>query len=167
MKRLLLLVIGVSLIVPATALAQQSDEDFLQMVVDFGRQTDDETLNMLVIHMNDVTTDTLFAAPAKYSLRAQARGATMFYIQGTVKENYELDMVWEIRWDNETRTAPLQTVNISNFEEGVTLSSGDQFTGILAFDTTLNLSRTVTLMNGPYRFDFLFPANVRSRIRVQ
>ena len=152
--------------VPATALAQQSDDEFVQMVVDFGSRVDDESLTLLVIHMNDVTTDTLFAAPAKYSLRAQARGATMFYIHGTVKTDYELDIAWEIRWD-ETRIAPLQVVNISNFEEGVTLSSGDQFTGILAFDTTLNLSRTVTVMNGQYRFDFLFPANVRSRIRGQ
>ena len=83
-----------------------------------------------------------------------------------MKTDYELDMLWEIRWDNETRIAPLQVVNISNFEEGVRPNEGDQFTGILAFDTTLNLSRTVTLMNGQYRFDFLFPANVRARIRV-
>ena len=63
------------------------------------------------------------------------------------------------RWSNEARTAPLKVVNISNFEEGVELQAGDQFTGILAFDSTLNLARTVTVINGQYRYDFLFPSN--------
>ena len=48
-------------------------QDYTRLV-----SSDEQGFSLMVVHLNDFTTDALFTAPTKYSLRAQARQNLMF-----------------------------------------------------------------------------------------
>ena len=64
---------------------------------DFGRAASGFGVRFVIVHLNDLTTDALFEAPLKYSLRAQARSATMFYVEGAANDDIELSTDFRIQ----------------------------------------------------------------------
>ena len=111
------------------------EPDSTVLAADYTMRAETPDLELTVVHLNDITTDSLFAAPAKYALRAQARQNLMFYVQGVAKNDTFVDRVFELAQTNsvtaQTSVYPASIVNISNFEAGLALSEGDQFQGIL------------------------------------
>ena len=71
------------------------EPDSAQAAADYTMRAETPDLELTVVHLNDITTDSLFAAPAKYALRAQARSNLMFYVQGTAKNDTFVDRVFE------------------------------------------------------------------------
>ena len=131
MKQLKAAVLALVLI-PATlgvfpaAQGQEQQVDLEQLLTDFSRQISDPgmSVSIMVVHLNDVTTDALFTPPVKYSLRAQARQRTLFYVRGTANRNHWVDMEFA-SWQG-TRNFRVQTTNISNFEPDTRLSGGEK-----------------------------------------
>ena len=165
MRRVAIAVIGVVLMMPATGLGQ-TDAEIEELMEAFSRRAQSDALSIQVVHMNDITTDFLFEAPAKYALRAQARGATMFFVQGEINQEggYAVDMDWRVLLGS-TRSIRAQTVSISNFEVEV-LQAGEQFSGIIALEELLSLNQPIRVQNANWRFEFAFPSNVLSQLET-
>ena len=150
---------------PATGLGQ-TDAEIEELMEAFSRRAQSDALSIQVVHMNDITTDLLFEAPAKYALRAQARGATMFFVQGEINQEggYAVDMDWRVIL-GATRSIRAQTVSISNFE-GQVLQAGEQFSGIIALEELLSLNQTIRVQNANWRFEFTIPVRVLSQLEA-
>jgi hypothetical protein len=52
--------------------------------------------------LNDRTVDVLFEAPGKYAMRARARMATTFFVQGTPEKDIQLDSRFVVEQDGQT-----------------------------------------------------------------
>lgn len=142
-----------TLVTSPAIIAQSPDVDPEEVMTAFARRAQDNFLELTVVHLNDLTTDMLFDPPAKYSLRAQARGATMFFVQGAAKRDYTFDLEFQV-FTNRSMTA--RPINISNFEPGTELSEGDTFAGIVALDELIGLRTPFTLAVDEWRFDYEF-----------
>lgn len=140
---------------PSPSVAQPSEEEIM---LAFGRLTGGDQFDMTVVHLNDLTTDMLFEAPAKYSLRAQARQATMFYVQGTALQDTVLDLEVVVVVD---RAFPGRLINIQNFEPGTELSEGDQFLGIVALEDSINLTLPFKINIGDRQVEYIITPNHR------
>lgn len=137
--------------------------DLAEVMADYARRGEDNFRTLLVVHLNDLTTEALFTPPLQYTLRAQARMNVIFYVQGEAKRNLELDTDFRVRQDgNEYRTTP---VSISNFEAGKEMRSGDQFQGVLQVEGPLNLSSPFSIATTDFDFDFALTPNAVSRIK--
>jgi hypothetical protein len=146
------------------AQGQEERVDLEQLLTDFSRQISDPgmSVSMMVVHLNDVTTDALFTPPVKYSLRAQARQRTLFYVRGTANRSHWVDMEFA-SWQG-TRNFRVQTTNISNFEPDTQLSAGENYEGIVALEAAVNLRQPFTLQNGDLLFEFQLSPNALARI---
>ena len=141
MKKLVLALLLVTLTLPVAA---GQTPDLGELMADYARRQEDNNSAMLVVHLNDYTTEALFGPPLQYTLRAQARMNVIFYVQGEAKRDVELDTDFRFRQGGlEYRTTP---VNIENFEDGY-LRSGDQFEGVLQVNGPLNLRIPFTVWN--------------------
>jgi len=159
--RLSLALLVSSSLMPLPVLAQAPEVDVDEVMRVFGRRAENDLMEITVIHLNDLTTDALFEAPAKYSLRAQARGATMFFVQGVAKDDFVTDLEFEVRT---TRVLRARNVNVANFEAGTELSEGDEFTGIASLDELINLRAPFKLAFGEWEFDYTVPPNMLSQL---
>ena len=164
MKRLGTLLLAIVRLVPAAAAAQETP-DLGSALQDFGRRSSGNGLDLLVVHLNDKTTDALFEPPAKYSLRAQARQVTMFYVLGTADRDATISTDYRVRQGaisvNELRLSPH---SISGFEDGARLAAGESFIGILMLDQVLSLRTAFSVVQGEHTFNFEFTPNVLSQI---
>ena len=115
----------------------------------------------MIVHLNDLTTDALFDAPLKYALRAQARGATMFYVEGAANDDIELSADFRIQQGAEQWQA--RTVDISNFVHGSRLSAGDEIRGIIVGQARFDVRRPIHVYYGALRVTFEFPPRVLAR----
>ena len=149
------------------ATAQTSDSTAL--VADYTRRAESGDLELMVVHLNDFTTDALFSAPTKYALRAQARTNTMFFVQGVAKNDTTVDTEYEVAQISELtqqgttlRTTP---VNISNFEAGTRLGAGEQFQGIIYSPSrALNLRNPFDVKVGELRVEFRLSGDAVDRL---
>ena len=154
--------------VPVSAQAPEAEVDLETVMRDFGRAVSDFGVTFMMFHLNDVTTDALFDVPLKYSLRAQARANTMFYIQGEADEDVELQTDFRVQQGVEHFQARL--IDIENFAEGQELEEGDQFRGIIAIEKLFDPKKFIENMQGirvhyvgqTYFFDF--PADVVAQL---
>ena len=144
-------------------IAQEPEEvDIGQLMIDFSRTINDPGMsaNMMVVHLNDLTVDALFTAPAKYALRAQARGRSMFYVKGTATRNHYVEMEWHVVQG--ARNYRITTTDLGNFDEETNerLSEGDEWQGIIAVNPgmTLNLNQPWIVSNEDIIFSFIAPA---------
>ncbi len=164
MKRLGTPLLAIVMLVPAAAAAQETP-DLGSVLQDFGRRSSGNGLDLLVVHLNDKTTDALFEPPAKYSLRAQARQVTMFYVLGTADRDATISTDYRVRQGaisvNELRLRPH---SISGFEDGARLAAGESFIGILMLDQVLSLRTAFSVVQGEHTFNFEFTPNVLSQI---
>ena len=142
--------------------AQEPEEiDMGQLMIDFSRVIDDPGMSasMMLIHLNDLTVDALFTAPAKYALRAQARQTSMFYVRGTANRNHYVEMEWHVVQG--ARNYRVTTTDLGNFDEETNerLSEGEQWQGIISVDTgmTLSLNQPWTVTNEDLVFQFIAP----------
>ena len=162
MKKLAAALITLAIAVSSTVIAQE-ESDLQSLFRDFASVIDDREIMIVAIHLNDATVEALFTAPTKYSLRVQAKQTTIFYVRGTVKQSMQLHDEWEVRQG--AREIRCTTVNISNFEPGIVLSEGDEFTGLVVLDQLVNPRAGFDLSNGDrVRFDFLFSTNAVAQI---
>lgn len=144
----------------AAGLGQNAAID--ELLKDFGRPASTSRVSVLLVHLNDRTTDALFEAPLKYSLRAQARAATMFYVQGAADAAGELNTDFRIQQGPENYQARL--VNISNFAKGTKLSAGDKIQGIIVIDKLLSLRMPIDVYYANQRVTFEFPPKVIAQL---
>ena len=126
-------------------------------------------MDLLVVHLNDQTTEALFNESQKYVLRTQARNQTMFFVKGTALRDVTLDLDFlvnerEVLRDtnpvsdsiNSQLAHRLTTVSIHNWENGTELAEGDEFLGILTIDKLIPPGTTVVVTTGSMRFAFDF-----------
>ena len=155
--------LSIALVIPPASAGLEAP-DLGQLLRDFGRRSSIDGLDLLVVHLNDKTTDALFEPPAKYSLRAQARQATMFYVLGTADRDVAVSTDFRIRQEvNELRFTPH---NLSNFEDGTRVAPGESFTGILALDRILSLRIPFSAVHGEHTLEFEFIPNMLSQIEA-
>lgn len=147
------------------AFAQPDDPvDVDQLLNDFGRTAASNELELLVIHLNDLTTDALFEAPQKYVLRAQARGRTMFFVRGTATRDTTLTHDFRVL-EGSAMAHRATVVNLSNMENGTELESGTEFLGILALDKLIPIRTKMTVTLDSMRMEFEFTPNVASQLQ--
>ena len=163
MKTVAVALMAMALLAPPPA-AGQDESDFETLLRDFGSVLRDGGVTVMLIHLNDTTVDALFEPPTKYSLRAQARQASIFYVQGTTDRDLQPDD-WQAR--QESRVIGARTISLSNFEPGL-LPAGTQFTGLIVLDQPVNLRAEFTVQYGDqYYFDFLFSPSAVARIQAR
>ena len=146
------------------AQGQEEPVDLEQLLTDFSRQISDPgmSVSMMVVHLNDVTTDALFTPPVKFSLRAQAGSGRCSTCGGRQNRSHWVDMEFA-SWQG-TRNFRVQTTNISNFEPDTQLSAGENYEGIVALEAAVNLRQPFTLQNGDLLFEFQLSPNALARI---
>jgi hypothetical protein len=158
MKTLGMVLVALVLVGAQQTAGQSQDAAVEQLLKDFGRPAVTTRVSVMLVHLNDRTTDVLFEAPLKYSLRAQARAATMFYVEGVADAAGELGTDFRIQQGPDQYQARL--INISNFAKGTKLSAGDKIRGIIAIDKLLTLRQNIDVYYGSQRVTFEFPPNV-------
>lgn len=161
----LALVPVVLLLVSAPRAAQGQDAeavDLERLTTDFGRVASGFGVRFVIVHLNDLTTDALFDAPLKYSLRAQARNTTMFYVEGAANDNIELSTDFRVQQGAEELQA--RTVDIANFAPGAHLSAGDDIRGIIVGETRFDPRRPIHVYYGAQRVTFDFSPRVLEQI---
>jgi len=146
----------------AAGAGQEADASLDQLLKDFGRPVSASGVSFLIVHLNDRTTDALFEAPLKFSLRAQARTATMFYVQGAADAAGELNTDFRIQQGAEHYQA--RTVNISRFTPGTRLSADDEFRGIIVIDKLFDVRMPIDIYYGGLRVTFEFPPSVLAQM---
>ena len=156
MKLATVLVTLTCLVSPVGAEQEPEPPNRLQVIEDFGTVIDDAGLTIRVIHLNDQSVEVIFSAPTKYSLRVQARQATMFFVEGTNQRPLVVrpDRGWQIRQDADLIQA--RVVNIRNYEANSRVNEGDQFSGLVVADQVIDPRTDFTVENGSYSFDFAF-----------
>lgn len=162
--------LGLALLVVALAAApaaagegqEAAPADLDQLLSEFGRGASGFGATFLLVHLNDLTTDALFDAPLKYSLRAQARTRTMFYVQGAADRDAELNLDFRVQQGAENFEARI--TNILNFEEGLSVSAGDEIRGIIAVEGFFDARSTILVYYGSVRVEFTFPPDVVVKI---
>ena len=160
MKKLALALLMVSLTLPVAA---GQTPDLSELMADYARRGEDNDRTLLVVHMNDFTTDALFTPPLKFSLRAQARMGVMFYVEGEAKRPIEVVTEFYVLQDGANiRTTPVSMVN---FESGAPIQGGDEFRGFLQVQGPLNLRVPFSVIAEDFIFDFEMNPNAVNRLQ--
>ncbi len=150
--------------VPCAAGREQAPEsvDLDRLTTDFGRAASGFGVRFVIVHLNDLTTDALFDAPLKYSLRAQARRATMFYVEGAANDDVVLGTDFRIQQGAEQFQA--RTVDIANFAPDARLAPGDAIRGLIVGEALFDPRRPIHVYYGALRVTFEFSPSVLARI---
>ena len=133
-----------------------------RLMAEFGRAVRGAGATLLLVHLNDLTTDALFPGPFKYSLRAQARARTMFYVQGAADEDTAVTSDFLIQQGSEYFQA--RSINIMSFEPGLRVSAGDEVRGIISIDALLDVCSTIGIYYGGQRIEFTLPPAVVAKL---
>ena len=136
--------------------------DVEQVLEEFGRAVSGFGATFMLVHLNDVTTDALFDAPLKYSLRAQARNRTMFYVQG--EADYDVALNTDFRVQQGAEHFEARTTNIENFEPGFRVVGGMDIRGIIAIEKLFDARSTILVYYSGVRVEFTFPPDVVVKI---
>ena len=136
MKILALALLMPTLTLPIAA-GQASDPAAVTAIVaDYVERIENDDMSLMVVHLNDLTTDAFFSAPTKYSLRAQARQNLMFFIAGVAKRDLTVDTDYELvqisSINDELLSFRTTPVNIFNFESGTRISADEGFQGVIS-----------------------------------
>ncbi len=128
----------VCLLAGTVALAQeQSPNPKTAVLKEFTRTAQLDGLTLSFVLLNDRTVDALFEAPGKYAMRARARMATTFYVQGMPEKDIQLDTKFVVEQDGQTLVGTAH--NIKNFTAGA-VAKGTRIDGILQMEKKLDLS---------------------------
>lgn len=167
MKTRSLVLVALALVIAPLSAEQEPAVDMDQLIIDFGRLGGDDNFDMLLIHLNDLTTDALFEPPQKYILRAQARGQTMFLLRGTALRDATLNVDFQLGETGALGISNHRTrmISINQLENGTEFSAGEEFLGILALETSISLASRMILTSGLIRFEFQFTPNVLQQLQ--
>jgi hypothetical protein len=114
-------------------------------------------LQLSIVHLNDKTVPVLFQPPTLYSIRAHAKEATMFYVQGTPQKDVNLDTSsFTVQQGGES--FPSTPLNISHFEKGK-VSKGDRIDGLLQLAKHIDVTKPFTVLHGKDSVEFKFSAD--------
>ena len=167
MKTRSLILLALALVIAPLSAEQEPEVDIDKLVIDFGRLGGNADFDMLLIHLNDLTTDALFEPPQKYILRAQARGQTMFLLRGTALRDATLNVDFQMFETGALGIENFRTqmISIDRLVNGTEFSAGEEFTGIIALEGSISLSSRMTLTSGLIRFVFEFTPNMRQQLQ--
>jgi phenylpropionate dioxygenase-like ring-hydroxylating dioxygenase large terminal subunit len=154
MKRILVAMVFLALSVPFRVAGQ----DPSSQLKDYTRVLQiADGLQLSIVHLNDKTVLVLFQPPTLYSIRAHAREATMFYVQGTPQKDVNLDTTgFMVQQGGES--FPSTPLNIKHFEKGK-VSKGDQIDGMLQLARQIDLSKSFAVLHGKDSVEFRFSDN--------
>ena len=114
---------------PGSALSAGSMQQFTRTA-----RLDGITLSFVLL--NNKTVDFLFSGDSKYSIRAQANTATMFFVQGIAEKDLAFDPQFEVVQDG--KTFPGEAVNLKNLLAGP-LAKGTRITGLIQLSQKINV----------------------------
>ena len=151
-KVLMVVLVCLSLAALAGAQAQSpAPNPNTDLLKEFTRSVHLDGVTLSFVLLNDRTVDALFEAPGKYAMRARARMATTFFVQGTPEKDIQLDTKLVIEQDGQTVTGTAH--NIKNFTDGA-ITKGTRIDGILEMQKRLNLTRAFKIRGTHYNLDF-------------
>lgn len=104
----------------------------------FTRTTRLNGITLSFVLLNNKTIDFLFSGDSKYSIRAQANMATMFFVQGVTDKSIKFDPQFEVVQDG--KTYPGEAVNLKNLEAG-TLAKGTRIAGLIQLSQKINVAQ--------------------------
>jgi len=159
MKQTMISIIVCVLAVSAVAAQQQEkqpqqEQSSAAMLKQFTRSMNVDGIMMSFVYLNDRTVDVLFQPPGKYAVRAQAKMATLLYVQGTPDRDGNLDTTFYLEQDGQTTEGMAR--DIKGFKSGA-VTKGERINGILQFDRKLDLTRQFTIKNGKNSVKFKLP----------
>jgi hypothetical protein len=99
--RNILMIVLVCLLLAPLAGAQEPTPN-AALFKEFSRSVHIDGLTLSFVLLNDRTVDALFEAPGKYAMRARARMATTFFVQGTPEKDIQLDSRFVVEQDGQT-----------------------------------------------------------------
>ncbi len=158
MKQTMISIIVCVLAVSAVAAQQQEkqpqqEQSSAAMLKQFTRSMNVDGIMMSFVYLNDRTVDALFQPPGKYAVRAQAKMATLLYVQGIPDKDGNLDTTFYLEQDGQTTEGLAR--DIKGFKSGA-VTKGERINGILQFDRKLDLTRQFTIKNSKNSVKFKF-----------
>lgn len=129
----------------------QQEQPSAAMLKHFTRSMNVDGIMMNFVYLNDRTVDVLFQPPGKYAVRAQAKMATLLYVQGTPEKDGKLDTTFYLEQDGQTTEGVAR--DIKGFKSGA-VTKGERINGILQFDRKLDLTRQFTIKNSKSSLKF-------------
>ena len=133
--RNILMITLVCLLLGSIAGAQEPNPN-AALLKEFTRSIHADGVMLSFVLLNDRTVDVLFEAPGKYSIRARARMATTFFVQGIPEKDIMLDTKYTVEQDGQTVAGTSH--NIKNFTDGA-VTKGARIDGILEMEKKLDL----------------------------
>ncbi len=118
-----------------SALNAGSMQQFIRTV-----RLDGITLSFVLL--NNKTVDFLFSGDSKYSIRAQANMATMFFVQGIAEKDLAFDPQFEVIQDG--KTFPGEAVNLKNLTAGP-MAKGTRISGLVQLSQKVNVMQPFTI----------------------
>jgi len=149
MRNILMIVLVCLLLAPLAGAQEPSPNAAL--FKEFSRSVHIDGLTLSFVLLNDRTVDVLFEAPGKYAMRARARMATTFFVQGTPEKDIQLDSRFVVEQDGQTVAGTSH--NIKNFADGA-VAKGTRIDGILEMEKKLDLSHAFKIKGSQATLEF-------------
>jgi len=115
------------------------------LIADFSRSGRINGARFDFMLLNDKTIDMLFTGPSKYSIKARASQATVFFVTMTPDSTITLNNSFSVVQDGQTFAC--EPVNIQNFTKGV-VTKGQKIQGLLQVEKKLDLSHPFIIKGG-------------------
>jgi hypothetical protein len=122
----------------STAAPEQSTALSAETMKEFTRTAKMDGLTLSIILLNNKTVDFLFSGDSKYSIRAQANLATMFFVQGIAEKDTTLDLKFEVEQDG--KKYPGEAVNVKNLQAGK-IAKGTRITGLVQLAQKIDVTQ--------------------------
>jgi hypothetical protein len=126
---------------PAPALdpAQQA-----AIIKEFTRPVKMDGVILSFVLLNNKTVDVLFSGEGKYSMRAKANMATMFYVQGVPQKDITLDPKFEVEQDGKSFAG--EAISMKNLKPG-SVAKGTRIEGLIQLNQKINVSQPFAIKN--------------------
>jgi len=127
------------------------------IIKEFARSAEMDGVTFNYVLLTNKTIDILFPGDAKYSMRARANAATMFFIQGVPgKKLGQFNPKYEIEQNG--RTFDGESVNISNFQAG-TVEKGSKIAGLIQLTQKIDVTRPFKIKCASGSIEFRLSSN--------
>ncbi len=144
-------VLAVSVVAAQQEKQPQQEQSSAAMLKQFTRSMNVDGIMMSFVYLNDRTVDALFQPPGKYAVRAQAKMATLLYVQGTPDKDGTLDTTFYLEQDGQTTEGAAR--DIKGFKSGA-VTKGERINGILQFERKLDLTHQFTIKSSKNSLKF-------------
>jgi hypothetical protein len=122
----------------STDAAAQSTALTADTMKEFTRTAKMDGLSLSIILLNNKTVDFLFSGDSKYSIRARANMATMFFVQGIAEKDMTLDLKFEVEQDG--KKYPGEAVNLKNLQTGK-VAKGTRISGLVQLSQKIDVTQ--------------------------